>query len=290
RTDQGLPGYDFAVVAAEEPPLTSGLGFRLDTDHRLDRVATSDLVCIPAWRSIEERPPEPLLEAVRAAVDRGARVLSVCSGAFVLAAAGVLDGRRATTHWRYAARLAERYPLIDVYPDVLYVQDDNVITSAGTSAGIDACLHVVRQEHGTAVANAIARRMVVPPFRDGGQAQYVETPVPVQRRAGTEELAPLLDWAIAHLHDELSVDDLALRAHMSPRTFARRFREATGMTPAKWVLTQRVGLAQSLLEKGMGVEEVARKAGFGSPVTLRTAFGRERGTSPRAYARTFAGS
>ena len=290
RSDQGLPGYDFAVVAAEEPPLTSGQGFRLDTDHRLDRVATADLVCIPAWRSIEERPPEPFLEAVRAAVDRGARVLSVCSGAFVLAAAGVLDGRRATTHWRYAERLAERYPLIDVYPDVLYVEDGNVITSAGTSAGIDACLHVVRQEHGTAVANAIARRMVVPPFRDGGQAQYVETPVPVQRRAGTEELAPLLDWAIAHLHDELSVDDLASRAHMSPRTFARRFREATGMTPAKWVLTQRVGLAQSLLEKGVGVEEVARKSGFGSPVTLRAAFSRERGTSPSAYARTFAGS
>ncbi len=290
RTDQGLPGYDFAVVAAEEPPLTSGQGFRLDTDHRLDRVASADLVCIPAWRSVEERPPEPFLEAVRAAVDRGAKVLSVCSGAFVLAAAGVLDGRRATTHWRYAERLAENYPLIDVYPDVLYVEDGNVITSAGTSAGIDACLHVVRSAHGAAVANAIARRMVVPPFRDGGQAQYVETPVPVQRRAGTEELASLLDWAIAHLHDELSVEALAQHAHMSPRTFARRFREATGLTPAKWVLAQRVGLAQSLLEQGLGVEEVARKAGFGSPTTLRAAFSRERGTSPKAYARTFSGS
>jgi transcriptional regulator GlxA family with amidase domain len=290
RTDQGLPGYDFAVVAAEPPPLQSGQGFRLDTDHRLDRVAAADLVCIPAWRSVTERPPEPFLEAVRAAVDRGARVLSVCSGAFVLAAAGVLDGRRATTHWRYASLLAEQYPSIDVYPDVLYVEDGNVITSAGTSAGIDACLHVVRSEHGPSVANAIARRMVVPPHRDGGQAQYVETPVPVQRRAGTEELAPLLDWAVGHLGNELSVDELAAHAHMSPRTFARRFREATGMTPARWVLAQRVGLAQSLLEKGMGVEEVARKSGFGSPVTLRAAFARERGTSPSAYARTFAGS
>jgi transcriptional regulator GlxA family with amidase domain len=289
RTDQGLPGYDFAVVAAEEPPLTSGQGFRLDTDHRMERVAAAELVCVPAWRAIDERPPEPLLEAVREAVDRGARVLSVCSGAFVLAAAGVLDGRRATTHWRYAHLLAERYPRIDVDPDVLYVDDGPVITSAGTSAGIDACLHVLRQEHGAAVANAVARRMVVPPFRDGGQAQYVEAPVPLQRRAGTDELAPLLDWAAAHLDEELSVEGLARRAHMSPRTFARRFRDTTGTTPHKWVLAQRVGHAQRLLEQGLAVEEVARRSGFGSAATLRSAFARERGTSPSAYARCFAG-
>ncbi|MCW2600594.1 MAG: hypothetical protein JWM02_2423 [Frankiales bacterium] len=290
RTDQGLPGFDFAVVAAEEPPLTSGQGFRLDTDHRLDRVAGADLVCIPAWRSIDELPPAPLLEAVRAAVDRGARVLSVCSGAFVLAAAGVLDGRRATTHWRYAHLLAERYPLIDVDPDVLYVDEGPVITSAGTAAGIDACLHVVRQERGVAVANAFARRMVVPPFRDGGQAQYVEAPVPLQRRAGTDEIAGLLDWIAANLDEELGVLDLAARAHMSARTFARRFREATGTTPHKWVLVQRVGHAQRLLEQGMAVEEVARRCGFGSAATLRAVFGRQRGTSPSAYARCFAGT
>jgi transcriptional regulator GlxA family with amidase domain len=287
RSDQGLPAYDFAVVAAEEPPLLTGEGYRLDTDHRLDRVAAADLVCVPAWRSIDERPPEAYLDVIRAAVDRGARVLSVCSGAFVLAAAGVLDGRRATTHWRYTDALAERYPAIDVDPDVLYVDDGPVITSAGTAAGIDACLHVVRQEHGVAVANAIARRMVVPPFRDGGQAQYVEAPVPILRRPGTEGLAQLLDWIAQHLHEELSVEDLARRAHMSPRTFARRFREATGVTPAKWVLGQRVGHAQQLLEQGLRVEEVARRAGFGSAATLRTAFARERGTSPSAYARCF---
>ncbi|MGB8651116.1 MAG: helix-turn-helix domain-containing protein [Mycobacteriales bacterium] len=287
RTDQGLPRYDFAVVAAEEPPLTSGQGYRLDTDHRLDRVAAADLVCIPAWRSIDERPPEPLLCAVREAVARGARVLSVCSGAFVLAAAGLLDGRRATTHWRYAETLAARYPAIDVDPDVLYVDDGPVVTSAGTAAGIDACLHVIRQEHGVAVANAIARRMVVPPFRDGGQAQYVEAPVPLQRRAGTDELATLLDWAVTHLHEDLGVEDLARRAHMSPRTFARRFREATGTTPHRWVLAQRVGHAQQLLEQGLSVEEVARRAGFGSAATLRSAFSRERGISPAGYARTF---
>ena len=290
RTAQGLPGYDFAVVATEEPPLTSGQGFRLDTDHRLDRVAAADLVCIPAWRSIDERPPEALLEAVRAAVERGSRVLSVCSGAFVLAAAGLLDGRRATTHWRYAHQLAERYPLIDVDPDVLYVDDGPIITSAGTAAGIDACLHVVRQEHGVAVANAIARRMVVPPFRDGGQAQYVEAPVPLQSRAGTDELAGLIDWVAENLHEELGVDDLARRAHMSARTFARRFREATGTTPHKWVLAQRVGHAQRLLEQGLAVEEVARRCGFGSAATLRSVFARQRGTSPSAYARCFAGS
>ena len=290
RSAQGLPSYDFAVVAVEEPPLRCPQGFRLETEHRLDRAASADLVVVPAWRSMDERPPEGLLQAVRDAVDRGARVLSVCSGAFALAEAGVLDGRRATTHWRYAEELARRYPAVDVDPDVLYVDEGPVITSAGTSAGIDACLHVLRQEHGTAVANAVARRMVVPPFRDGGQAQYVEAPVPLQRRAGTEELAPLLDWVAQHLHEDCSVDALARRAHMSPRTFARRFREVTGVTPARWVLGQRVAHAQQLLEQGLGVEEVARRAGFGSAATLRTAFGRERGTSPSAYARCFAGT
>ena len=291
RTDQGLPAYDFAVVAAEPPPLRSGQGyhFTLDTEHGLDRVATADLVCIPAWRSLDEQPPEELLQVLRDAAARGARLLSVCSGAFLLAAAGLLDGKRATTHWRYAEAFAERYPLVDVDPDVLYVDAGQVITSAGTAAGIDACLHVVRQEHGVAVANAYARRMVVPPFRDGGQAQYVEAPVPLMRHAGTDELAPLLDWVVQHLHEDLTVEDLARRAHMSPRTFARRFREVTGVTPAKWVLEQRVGHAQSLLEQGMRVEEVARRAGFGSAATLRSAFARERGTSPSAYARCFSG-
>jgi transcriptional regulator GlxA family with amidase domain len=290
RGDQGLPTYDFAVVAVEEPPLRCGQGFTLDTPHRIDRAATADLVVVPSWRSMDERPPEAMLQAIRDALGRGARVLSVCSGAFALAAAGVLDGRRATTHWRYADAFAERYPQIDVDPDVLYVDAGQIITSAGTAAGIDACLHVVRQEHGVAVANAVARRMVVPPFRDGGQAQYVEAPVPLPRRAGTDEMPALLDWITQHPHEELAVEELARRAHMSPRTFARRFREATGTTPHKWVLAQRVGHAQRLLEQGLAVEEVARRAGFGSAATLRSAFARERGTSPSAYARCFAGT
>ncbi|HVF06003.1 MAG TPA: helix-turn-helix domain-containing protein [Frankiaceae bacterium] len=285
RTDTGLPGYDFAVCAAEPPPLRSGSGFALTPDHGLDRVAEADLVAVPHWRSADERPPEPLLDALRAVVARGGRVMSVCSGAFVLAAAGLLDGRRATTHWRYAAALAERYPLVDVDPNVLYVDAGPVLTSAGTSAGIDLCLHLVREEHGPAVANAIARRMVVPPHRDGGQAQYVEAPVPLPRR---DDLSDVLTWAAEHLAEPLSVETLAARALMSPRTFARRFRAVTGTTPYAWLLHQRTLLAQRLLEEGRSVEEVARSAGFGSAATLREHFAKARGISPSAYRRTFA--
>jgi transcriptional regulator GlxA family with amidase domain len=286
RTDTGLPGYDFAVCAAEPAPLRTGGGFSITPEHGLDRLLAADLVAVPSWRSADERPPEALLDALRAVVDRGGRVMSVCSGAFVLAAAGLLDGRRATTHWRYAAALAERYPAVDVDPNVLYVDSGPVLTSAGTSAGIDLCLHLVREEHGPAVANAIARRMVVPPHRDGGQAQFVEAPVPAPRR---DDLADVLTWAVEHLDQPLSVESLAARALMSPRTFARRFRAATGTTPYAWLLHQRTLLAQRLLEAGHGVEEVARRSGFGSAATLREHFARARGTSPSAYQRAFAG-
>lgn len=285
RSEQGLPTYDFAVVAAAEPPLRAAGGFTVDTPHRLDRLATADLIAIPAWP--RAAPPPALLQALRDAVARGARVLSVCTGAFLLAEAGLLDGRRAATHWRLAAELAAAFPLVQVDDAVLYVDEGRVITSAGTASGIDACLHLLRVEHGADVANAVARRMVVPPHRDGGQAQYVEAPVPLQRHPGTEELAGVLDWAVQHLAETLSVDALAARAHMSPRTFARRFREVTGATPHRWLLGQRIAHAQRLLERGTSVEEVARRTGFGSAATLRTQFARERGTSPSAYARTF---
>lgn len=287
RSDQGLPVFDFAVVAAEEPPLRAMGGLLLDTPHRLDRLASADLVIVPSWRSLTEPPPACLVQALKDVLARGGRVLTVCSGAFVLAHAGLLDGLRAATHWRYAATLAEMFPAIDVDPDVLYVDAGQIITSAGTAAGIDACLHILRQEHGHAVANAVARRMVVPPFRDGGQMQYVEAPIPVMRHAGTEDLSGVLDWAVQHLDAPLSVEVLAAQAHMSPRTFARRFREATGTTPHQWVLGQRIVHAQLLLEEGLPVEQVARRCGFGSAATLRTQFARSRGTSPSAYARTF---
>ncbi len=287
RSDAGLPSYDFAVCAAEPGPLRSSGGFLVEPAYGLDRLATADLVAVPHWRSLDEQPPPALLDALRAVVDRGGRVMSVCSGAFVLAAAGLLDGRRATTHWRYAAALAARYPAIDVDPNVLYVDAGPVLTSAGTAAGIDLCLHLVREEHGPAVANAVARRMVVPPHREGGQAQYVEAPVPAPHR---DDLGDALAWAVEHLDQPLSVEALAAHALMSPRTFARRFRSATGTTPYAWLLHQRTLLAQRLLEAGHGVEEVARRSGFGSAATLREHFARARGTSPSAYRRTFAGA
>ncbi len=286
RSADGLPRYDFAVCAAEPGPLRTSSGFTVVPEHGLERLASADLVAVPAWRSVAEPPPEALLDALRAAVARGARVMSVCSGAFVLAAAGLLDGRRATTHWRHARALAERYPLVDVDPNVLYVDAGQVLTSAGTAAGIDLCLHLVRAEHGAAIANAVARRMVVPPHREGGQAQYVETPVPDSPAA--DDLGEVLDWAAGHLDQPLTVEALAGRALMSPRTFARRFRAATGTTPHHWLLGQRLLLAERLLEHGdHSVEEVARRAGFGSAATLRHHFGRARGTTPRAYQRTF---
>lgn len=287
RTELVDPWYELLVCAAEEPPLRATGGITIDTPHRLDAVARADTVIVPAWRDIDEIPPAALLDALRAADARGARILSVCSGAFVLAHAGLLDGRRATTHWMYAPMLAERFPDADIDPDVLYVVDGNVSTSAGTAAGIDLCLHVVRLDHGAAVANALARRMVVPPHRDGGQAQYVQAPMAEVCAAG-DPLAEVVDWAMANLDRPLSVEQLAARATMSPRTFARRFREVVGTTPHQWLLRQRVLHAQRLLETtDLTVERVAVAVGFGSAATLRQHFGRVVGTSPLTYRRTF---
>lgn len=212
-------------------------------------------------------------------------MLSVCTGAFVLGEAGLLDGRRCTTHWRYAAELAARFPRAEVDPDVLYVDADPVITSAGSAAGLDACLHLIRKELGAQVASTVARRMVVPPHRDGGQAQFVKTPMP---ELSADTLAPLLDWAGEHLEEPLSVPDLAARVHMSPRTFARRFRAETGTTPHQWLTHQRVLLAERLLEETpLPVEAVARRTGFGNAATLRHHFSRARSTTPQAYRQSF---
>jgi transcriptional regulator GlxA family with amidase domain len=286
RTADGLPGYDFAVCAAEPPPLTTTSGFSIDTRHGVERLAQADLICVPAWRDVDERPPQALLDALRHAVSRGARVMSVCSGAFVLAWAGLLDDRRATTHWRHVEELATRFPRVHVLPDALYVDEGAVLTSAGTAAGIDLCLHIVRKEHGAEVANAVARRMVIPAHRDGGQAQYIETPIPAAWRPGG--LAGVLAWAQSHLHENLTIDRLAARAHMSRRTFSRRFGETTGSTPHRWLLGQRIDLARQLLEStDMGVDEVAGRSGFGTGTSLRTHFARRLGTTPGRYRRTF---
>ncbi len=286
RRTAGLPGYDFALCAVQPGLVPTTSGYAVAVEHGLERLATADLIAVPAWTPRDVPPPAELVAALHAAVARGGRVLAVCSGAFLLAAAGLLDGRRAATHWQYAPLLAARYPQVDVDADVLYVEDGPVVTSAGTAAAIDACLHLVRQAHGATVANALARRMVVPPHRSGGQAQFVESPVAVPDDRG--ELAEVLTWIQEHLADPLPVRDLAARALMSPRTFARRFRAATGTTPHRWLLDQRLLLAERLLEDtDLPVDAIAARCGFGSPDTLRHHFALRRRTSPTTYRRTF---
>jgi transcriptional regulator GlxA family with amidase domain len=288
RSDEGLPVYDFAVASAEGPTLRTHAGFTVSVSHGLERLEEADLIAVPAGESYLRREyPAELLDALRRAADRGARVLSVCSGVFLLGAAGLLDGRRCAVHWRHAEELARQYPRAIVEPDVLYVDEDPVITSAGTAAGIDACLHLVRKEQGPEVANAIARRMVVPPHRDGGQAQYVQRPLP---RSRCDTVGEVLVWMEKHLDEEVTVDQLAARAHMSPRTFARRFQQETGTTPYRWILRQRVLLAQRLLEAtDETMDAIAGRTGFGTAAALRHQFVRSLGTTPQAYRRTFRG-
>jgi transcriptional regulator GlxA family with amidase domain len=285
RRDTGGPTFDFRTCT-EVPGIVKAKSGDFDVVvHRdLTAAADVDLVVVPAYGD-DAGVSEAVLDVVRAAHARGAWVLSVCSGSFALARAGLLDGRRCTTHWMYTEQLAREFPLAEVDPAVLYVEDRGVVTSAGTAAGIDACLHLVRRELGAAAATAIARRMVVPPHRDGGQAQYIDLPVP----DGEGELAPVLAWIGANLDAEITVPSLARRAQMSERTFARRFRAETGTTPAGWTARQRLLRAQELLERtDLPVEEVARRSGFGGAAALRHHFARTLGTSPQSYRRRFA--
>jgi AraC family transcriptional activator FtrA len=285
RTADGFPSYRFNVCTPDGRPVRSRSGFLITPHADLAPVETADLVAVPAHPTGSPPPPE-VLDALRRAADRGARLLSLCSGVFVLAEAGLLDGRDCAVHWNQAEELAQRYPLARVHCDSLYVQDGNLLTSAGTAAGIDACLHLVRQEHGSAVATKLARRMVVPPHRDGGQSQYIETPVPSTPNAPT--LEPVLAWLMKHLDSAATIDQLATMAHMAPRTFARRFRAETGTTPHEWITGQRVLLARRLLEETeLGVEAVAVRAGFGDAATLRHHFSRRIGATPQAYRSTF---
>ena len=287
RSELGVRWYDFKVVAAQRPPVELG-NFTIDTPYGLDDLETADTIIVPV--AFPHAPPDAeLSDALRAAYDRGARLVSFCSGAFALAAAGVLDGKRATTHWMYSALLAERYPLIDVQPDVLYVDEGQVLTSAGTSAAIDVSLHLVRLDYGSDIANSVARRMVVPPHRDGGQAQFVERPVP--QTSDSDGLARTLDWAVEHLEQPLTVECLAAHALMSTRTLMRRFRAATGTTPLRWLLQQRMLHARHLLEDSdESIDRIAEHAGFGSAANLRSHFTRMVGTTPTAYRRTFRSS
>ncbi|MEX5236157.1 helix-turn-helix domain-containing protein [Kocuria arenosa] len=285
RSADGLPVMDFAVCSPDGGPVRTIAGFDVAVHHGLDRVAEADLVVLPAM-SRDIPVPAEVIHALRAAHDRGARLLSICSGAFVLGAAGLLDGRRCTTHWMHTAELAERFPAAQVVPEVLYVEDGTILTSAGTAAGLDACLHLWRQEFGSAAANTVARRMVVPPQRQGGQAQFIKDPVPEHR---AETLDPLLTWIVGHLDEPLDVDALARRAAMSPRTFARRFRDETGTTPHAWITARRLHRAEQLLEEtDLPVERIATDVGFGNAATLRHHFTRIRRLSPQQYRRRFA--
>jgi transcriptional regulator GlxA family with amidase domain len=267
-------------------PTTSG--FPLHVEHGLEALERADMLIVPgldpaAW------PPDPaVLDALRAAHARGARAASICTGAFVLAAAGLLDGRPATTHWRYAARLAELYPAVRVEPDVLYVDDGDVLTSAGVAAGIDLCLHLVRRDRGAAAANAVARQTVVAPHRSGGQAQFIERPVPTDDGGSLEATRA---WALERLEQPLTVAQLARHACCSERTFMRRFQAEVGTTPLRWLHAQRVDHARRLLEQSdLPVELVAQRCGFGSAAVLRQHFRRATASTPTAYRRTFAGA
>ncbi|TMM35161.1 MAG: helix-turn-helix domain-containing protein [Actinobacteria bacterium] len=286
-TDRGpdFPRYDFKVCTVDGGPVTTQSGYRIAPQADLAPVATADLVVVPA-HPIGTRAPEVVLDALRAAAGRGAWVLSVCSGAFLLGEAGLLDGRRCTTHWMYTDELARRHPRATVVPNALYVEDGKLLTSAGTAAGIDLCLHLVRTVHGSEVATRLARRMVVPPQRSGGQAQYVEAPLPKAPDAPT--LEPVLSWLIEHLDRPVDIDAMARRAHMAPRTFARRFRAETGTTPHDWLTGQRVLLARRLLEEtDLGIDAVAARAGFTDAAMLRHHFSRRVGATPQGYRSTF---
>lgn len=284
--------YDFAVCAERPGSLPALGGVELVVRHGLRTLAGADTVIVPGVADVHGEPAEPVLRALRRAHARGARMVSICSGAFALAAAGLLDGRTVTTHWRYADLLARRYPALTVDGGALYRDEGDVVTSAGTAAGIDVCLHLVRRDHGAEIANQVARRMVVPAHRQGGQAQFVEAPVAARADDPTslrsEAIAATAEWALTRLAQPLSVGDMARRAHLSPRQFTRRFRAATGMSPARWLLEQRVHAALPLLESsGDGVEAVGRAVGFGAPAAFRRHFGSVMGTSPAAYRRSF---
>jgi transcriptional regulator GlxA family with amidase domain len=278
----GAPAYEVTVCGPDEPVRTRH--FNIQIRAGLEALAIANTIIVPGVGAPLETFPAEVLDALRAAAARGARIASICSGAFVLAAAGLLDGRRATTHWLTAAELARNYPLIKVDANVLFVDEGQIVTSAGLSAGVDLCLHLVRRDFGQAAAAAVARFMVAPLDRDGGQAQFIRHE-PSQSRAS---LAPVMDWALDRLDQPLDVIALAAQARMSTRTFLRRFREQTGTTPGKWLLHARIRFAQELLENSARpIEEIAITAGFDSPVTFRARFRRQVGVAPTTYRQRF---
>jgi AraC family transcriptional activator FtrA len=277
--------YDVVLCAERAGPVGTTTGFDVVAVAGLEALADADTVVVPGFESESRTLPPEVLDALRAAHARGARMVSICTGAFALAAAGLLDGRRATTHWQWTGLLAEMFPSVDVDPDVLFVDGGDVLTSAGVAAGIDLCLHLVRGDHGADVANTIARRMVVAAQRDGGQAQYIDRPLP----AAGSGLAPTRAWMLDRLGDRLTIADMARHAGWSERTFIRRFRDETGEAPLRWLTRARVAEARRLLEATeLGVEQIAARVGFGTASTLRTHFARELRSSPASYRRAWA--
>jgi transcriptional regulator GlxA family with amidase domain len=283
--DLGVAWYDLLVCGPDQPTVTTDYGLRLAVPHRLDDLHRADTVIVPACHGPDGAPVE-VLAALRAAHARGARLVSLCTGAFVLAAAGLLEGRRATTHWDEAPDLAARYPQVTVDPDVLYIDDGDILTSAGSAASIDLCLYIVRQDYGAQVATRLARQLVVPPYRGGGQAQFIETPLP--QLPESDLFAGTVAWMAEHLDEPVSVTDLAARSAMSSRTFARRFLSSTSMTPYQWLLRQRLQHAQRLLETSdLSIDGVARHSGLSDAANLRKHFGRHLRTTPQAYRTAF---
>jgi AraC family transcriptional activator FtrA len=286
RPELDVPWYDLTVCAQGPGPVRVVGGAFLNTPHGLEVFSAAHTVIVPGVPDVTGDPAPELTAALRLAHRRGARIVSICSGAFALAAAGLLDGRRATTHWRHADLLRRRYPKVRVDANALYVDEHDVITGAGSAAGLDVCTHLVRKDHGAAIANAVARRLVIQPHRDGGQAQYIETPV----TAGPDDdrIARNMAWALEHLPETLTVETLARQAHMSTRTYLRHFARATGTSPIRWLITQRVQASLPLLETSdASVEQIAAAAGFDTAVTYRHHFGRIMRTSPTAYRRAF---
>ena len=284
RPELGVDWYDYAVCAAEPGPLRAMGGLALQVPHGLDVLEHADTIIIPGWRDIGEPPPAVLAAALRRAAERGARICSICSGAFVLAHAGLLDGRRATTHWRYLEQLAAGFPSIAIDPSALYVEDSRIVTSAGSAAGLDMLLHLVRSDFGADVANRVAQRLVIPAHRDGGQAQLVLRPVPDE---GTNGIAQLMDWVCENLRSRHTIVSMATQARMGTRTFQRRFKDRTGLTPLAWLVRERVMLAAQLLETrpALAIESVADLAGLGSPESLRRHFRAHGLASPARYRR-----
>ncbi len=286
RRDAGVPRFNVLVCAVSKKRLRTSAGFSVETPCDLTDVAKAGTIIVPSWHRPYVAPPEPLVLALRRAHSRGVRLVGLCLGSFVLAAAGLLDGRPATTHWAAMEEFAKRFPRVRVDPNVLYVDDGDILTSAGGTAGIDCCLHLLGRMCGAEIAHRVARRMVVPPHRQGSQAQFAEPSVRGVMRP--DRMSELLDWVIGNLDEPHSLDTLARRALMSRRTFTRHFRQATGTTVGRWLLGQRLAFAQRLLETtDQPIEVVAGDAGFGSAVSLRQHFSTAFHTSPSVYRREF---